>query len=88
MELLGVGASGRVSQEGRGALRRGLGSRAPSFSGFHGESCGAGFGWVRCLPATGTKKQVSPRPRPPVRAGSAHTGQAVRRFSPAGLLWV
>lgn len=64
-----------MSQEGRGALRRGLRSRAPSFSGFHGESCGAGFGWVRCLPGTRTKTQVSPPLRPLVCAGSSRTGQ-------------
>lgn len=48
-------ARGRQSQEGRGALLCGRGSRAPSFSGFHAEACGAGFGRVRCFPGFGTK---------------------------------
>lgn len=82
MEQEREGAWGSLSQEGRGALRRGPGSRAPSFSGFHGEACEAGFGRVRCCPGIGTKPQGSPPLWLPACVGSAQTRQrqAVRPF--------
>lgn len=65
-------AWGSLSQEGRGALRRGRGSRAPSFFSFH-EACRAGFGRVRCCP--GSRPQRSLPPWLLACAGRAQTGQ-------------
>lgn len=78
---------GSLSQEGRGALRRWRGSRAPSFSSFQGESCEAGFGRVRCCPGIATKPQGSPPLWPleaPAALDPAETG-CQAPFSPKGL---